>query len=189
MIVCIIVGTGIPTIPTYIITSAIAAPALFKLGVPLLISHMFVFYFGILADLTPPVALACMAAAPIAKEDGNKIANEAMKIAAAGFVIPFMAVYAPELMLQNPTGKSLDAFALSVVYIFLKVSIAIIFWGIAVIGHYKVNLNWTERASGVTVAGLFIVSDPLLDNIGFIITAITIFLIWYRIKQTPSATI
>jgi TRAP-type uncharacterized transport system fused permease subunit len=124
-----------------------------------------------------------MAAAPIAKEDGNKIANESMKIAAAGFVIPFMAVYAPELMLQNPTGKSLDVFSISVIYIFIKVSIAIIFWGMAVIGHYKVTLNWTERAFGVLAAGLFIVSDPTLDKIGFIITAITIFLIWYRIKK------
>ena len=187
MIVCIIVGTGIPTIPTYIITSAIAGPALFKLGIPLLVSHMFVFYFGILADLTPPVALACMAAAPIAKEDGNVIANESMKIAAAGFVIPFMAVYAPELMLQNPTGKSLDAFSLSVIYIFIKVSIAIIFWGMAVIGHYRVTLTWTERALGVLVAGLFIISDPILDKIGFAITTITFFLIWYRIKKLPNS--
>ena len=68
MITCLILGMGIPTIPNYIITSSIAGPALLALGVPLLVSHMFVFYFGILADLTPPVALACFAAAPIAKE-------------------------------------------------------------------------------------------------------------------------
>ena len=67
MIVCLILGMGIPTIPNYIITSSIAAPALLKLGVPLLVSHMFVFYFGIMADLTPPVALAALAAASIAK--------------------------------------------------------------------------------------------------------------------------
>ena len=57
MITCIILGMGIPTIPNYIITSSIAGPALLALGVPLIVSHMFVFYFGILADLTPPVAL------------------------------------------------------------------------------------------------------------------------------------
>src|SRR6185369_17280130 len=61
MVVCLILGMGIPTIPNYIITSSIAAPALLKLGVPLLVSHMFVFYFGIMADLTPPVALAALA--------------------------------------------------------------------------------------------------------------------------------
>ena len=101
MITCIVLGMGIPTIPNYIITSSIAGPALLKLGVPLIVSHMFVFYFGILADLTPPVALACFAAAPIAREKGLKIAFEAIKVAAAGFVIPFMAVYTPALMLQD----------------------------------------------------------------------------------------
>ena len=101
MITCIILGMGIPTIPNYIITSSIAGPALLALGVPLIVSHMFVFYFGILADLTPPVALACFAAAPIAKENGLKISMEAIKVAAAGFVIPFMAVYTPALMLQD----------------------------------------------------------------------------------------
>lgn len=60
---------------------------------PLIVSHMFVFYFGILADLTPPVALACFAAAPIAKERGLKISFWAVRIALAGFVVPFMAVY------------------------------------------------------------------------------------------------
>ena len=67
MIACLILGTGIPTIPNYIITASIAAPALLELGVPLIVSHMFVFYFGIMADLTPPVALAAFAAAPIAR--------------------------------------------------------------------------------------------------------------------------
>ncbi|TMV42340.1 TRAP transporter large permease subunit, partial [Thioclava sp. BHET1] len=95
MITCIVLGMGIPTIPNYIITSSIAGPALLALGVPLIVTHMFVFYFGILADLTPPVALACFAAAPIAKESGLKISIEAIKVAAAGFVIPFMAVYTP----------------------------------------------------------------------------------------------
>ncbi|MGB3540026.1 MAG: TRAP transporter fused permease subunit, partial [Mesorhizobium sp.] len=70
MITCLILGMGIPTIPNYIITSTIAGPALLALGIPLLVSHMFVFYFGIMADLTPPVALACFAAAPIARESG-----------------------------------------------------------------------------------------------------------------------
>jgi TRAP transporter 4TM/12TM fusion protein len=183
MIVCIIVGTGIPTIPTYIITAAIAGPALFKLGIPLLVSHMFVFYFGILADLTPPVALACMAAAPIARESGDKIANESMKIAAAGFVIPFMAVYSPELMLQNASDKSLDMFTLSVIYICIKVTLAIVFWGLAVIGHFKVRLNWTERFLGVIAAALFVPANPWMDKTGFILGIIITFLIWYRIKN------
>ena len=88
MLLSILLGTGIPTIPTYIITAALAAPALAKLGVPLIASHMFAFYYGIMADLSPPVALAALAAAPIAKENPDKIGWEAMRIALAGYVIP-----------------------------------------------------------------------------------------------------
>ncbi len=103
MAVCLVLGMGIPTIPNYIITSAIAAPALLKLGVPLIVSHMFVFYFGIMADLTPPVALAAFAAASISKASPMRIGWKATHIAIAGFVIPYMAVYDPALMLQGGT--------------------------------------------------------------------------------------
>ena len=75
MLTCLVLGMGIPTIPNYIITSSLAGPALLELGVPLLVSHMFVFYFGIMADLTPPVALAAFAAAPMAKVSGLKIGS------------------------------------------------------------------------------------------------------------------
>src|SRR5213076_2443632 len=106
MAVCLVLGMGIPTIPNYIITSAIAAPALLKLGVPLIVSHMFVFYFGIMADLTPPVALAAFAAASIAKASPMRIGWKATHIAIAGFVIPYMAVYDPALMLQPEAGAA-----------------------------------------------------------------------------------
>ncbi len=75
MLTCLVLGMGIPTIPNYIITSSLAGPALLELGVPLLVSHMFVFYFGIMADLTPPVALAAFAAAPMAKVSGKRSAG------------------------------------------------------------------------------------------------------------------
>ena len=81
MLTCLVLGMGIPTIPNYIITSSLAAPALLALGVPLIVSHMFVFYFGIMADLTPPVALAAFAASPIAQASGLRIGIQAMRIA------------------------------------------------------------------------------------------------------------
>ncbi len=135
MVTCIVLGMGIPTIPNYIITSSIAGPALLHLGVPLIVSHMFVFYFGILADLTPPVALACFAAAPIARESGLKISFEAIKVAAAGFVIPYMAVYTPALMLQDggPLAGEIG-YIPAVLYIVVKATLAIGLWGAAVIG-------------------------------------------------------
>src|SRR5690606_21651599 len=101
MLTCLVLGMGIPTIPNYIITSSLAGPALLELGVPLLVSHMFVFYFGIMADLTPPVALAAFAAARMAEVSGLMIAVPTTKLAIAGFVIPFMAVSTPALMLPD----------------------------------------------------------------------------------------
>ncbi|SDD75831.1 TRAP transporter, 4TM/12TM fusion protein [Paracoccus isoporae] len=168
MLTCIVLGMGIPTIPNYIITSSIAAPALLELGVPLIVSHMFVFYFGILADLTPPVALACFAAAPIAKESGFKISLEAIKVSAAGFVIPYMAVFTPALMLQagGPLADSIG-FPLAVAYIVLKCVLAIGMWGTAVIGWLGHRLALWERAVAMIAAFTLIAALPLTDEIGF----------------------
>ena len=165
MLVCLVLGMGIPTIPNYIITSAIAAPALLQLGVPLIVSHMFVFYFGIMADLTPPVALAAFAASSIAKESGMKIGLKAVQIAIAGFVIPYMAVYDPALMLQG------DPSLLAVVYIVAKAVLAIVLWGGAAIGYLWSPLNLGERFVAAGAAGLLVAALPVTDELGFALAA------------------
>jgi TRAP transporter 4TM/12TM fusion protein len=179
MITCLVLGMGIPTIPNYIITSSIAGPALLALGVPLLVSHMFVFYFGILADLTPPVALACFAAAPIAKERGLAISIQAIKVAAAGFVIPFMAVYSPALMLQ-PGGTLAADWGLvpAAAYIVFKAMIAIGLWGAAVIGFLRAPMSWPERLLAAAAAIMLIAALPLTDEIGFAMSALAVALHW-----------
>ncbi|SNT72735.1 TRAP transporter permease [Paracoccus seriniphilus] len=181
MITCIVLGMGIPTIPNYIITSTIAAPALLQLGVPLIVSHMFVFYFGILADLTPPVALACFAAAPIAKENGLRISFEALKVAAAGFVIPYMAVYTPALMLQDggPLAQSIG-YAPAVAYIVLKCLLAIGLWGMTVTGWFIRPLASWERVLTAAAAFLLIAALPLSDEVGFALTALCAGIWWLR---------
>ena len=173
MFTCILLGMGIPTIPNYIITSSIAGPALLALGVPLIVSHMFVFYFGILADLTPPVALACFAAAPIAKESGLKISMEAIKVAAAGFVIPFMAVYTPALMLQAG-GPLADAIGYwpAVAYIVFKTVLCIGLWGAAVIGWVGRPLGWPLRILAVVAAVTLIAALPMTDEAGFALAGV-----------------
>lgn len=187
MITCIILGMGIPTIPNYIITSSIAGPALLTLGVPLIVSHMFVFYFGILADLTPPVALACFAAAPIARESGLKISMEAIKIAAAGFVIPFMAVYTPALMLQDggPLAASIG-YIPAVGYIVLKTLLAIGLWGTAVIGWLGRRLNWMERVLAMLAAFTLVAALPLTDQIGFALFGGFVILLWQARLRSPA---
>ncbi|MCC7325417.1 MAG: TRAP transporter permease [Burkholderiales bacterium] len=160
MLTCLVLGMGIPTIPNYIITSSLAAPALLTLGVPLIVSHMFVFYFGIMADLTPPVALAAFAASPIAKASGLRIGMQAMRIAIAGFVVPFMAVYAPALMLQS--GGTLDA-----AYVVFKALVAIGLWGAASIGYLWSPLSWIERVVAAAAAFSLVVALPITDEVGF----------------------
>nr|WP_244293917.1 TRAP transporter permease [Pannonibacter carbonis] len=179
MVTCIVLGMGIPTIPNYIITSSIAGPALLELGVPLIVSHMFVFYFGILADLTPPVALACFAASPIAKESGLKISFEAIKVAAAGFVIPFMAVYTPALMLQD--GGALAAaigYGPAVAYVVVKVAFAISLWGAAVIGWLGVPLALWQRALAMAAAFTLVAALPITDEIGFALGVAFVVVTW-----------
>ncbi len=188
MITCLILGMGIPTIPNYIITSSLAGPALQQLGVPLIVSHMFVFYFGILADLTPPVALAAFAAAPIAKELGLKIGLQAVRIAIAGFVIPYMAVYTPALMLQDggPLTQSLG-FPLAVAYIVFKTVLAVGIWGIASIGVLRTPLTWWERALAAGAAFTLVAALPLTDEIGFALAAAVLTMHILRSRRAAAA--
>lgn len=180
MITCLVLGMGIPTIPNYIITSSIAAPALLELGVPLIVSHMFVFYFGILADLTPPVALACFAAAPIAKESGFKISLWAVRIALAGFVIPFMAVYNPALMLQ---GDNLWATA----YMLIKTLLAVGLWGMASTGFLQQKMLIWERVLSLGAGALLIVALPVTDEIGFALGILVIVQHVWRSRRAAAA--
>jgi len=174
MVVCLVLGMGIPTIPNYIITSSIAAPALLQLGVPLIVSHMFVFYFGIMADLTPPVALAAFAASSIARASPMKIGFKATQIAIAGFTIPFIAVYDPALMLQG----SPSVFA--VAYVVLKCVLAIVLWSGTVIGHLLTPLARLERLWTLAAAVLLAAALPLTDEIGFAATAA--FAVWHVLR-------
>jgi TRAP transporter 4TM/12TM fusion protein len=187
MIVSLILGMGIPTIPNYIITSSIAAPILLKLGVPLIVSHMFVFYFGIMADLTPPVALAAFAAAPIAKESGFRISLQAVKIAMAGFVIPFMAVYDPALMLQPVQGVTGFSYALGAAYIIGKALLAITLWGAATIGFLKRDMAVWERALAAAAAASLVMALPITDEIGFGLAALLIGVHLWRARATGRA--
>lgn len=190
MVTCLVLGMGIPTIPNYIITSSIAGPALLELGVPLIVSHMFVFYFGILADLTPPVALACFAAAPIARESGLKISIQAIKVAAAGFVIPFMAVYSPALMLQDGGAMAaIVGYPAAVAYIVVKTGLAIALWGAAVVGFAAVRLGVLERVLAAAAAFTLLAALPITDEVGFALSSVFAFLIWRRARQAGRQTV
>src|SRR5215217_5113813 len=171
MFLSILLGTGIPTIPTYIITAALAGPALAKLGVPLIVSHMFAFYYGIMADLSPPVALAALAAAPIAKENPDKIGWEAMRIALAGYVIPFIFVYSPALMLQagDPMAVKLGFYG-AVALATFKALVAIGLFGMVAIGFLFTRLTLLERIVASVAALCLLGEFRFSDTAGFTLT-------------------
>ncbi|WP_142847762.1 TRAP transporter permease [Telmatospirillum sp. J64-1] len=159
MITCLILGMGIPTIPNYIITSSLVGPALLDLGVPLIVSHMFVFYFGIMADLTPPVALAAFAASAIAKAPALKIGVQCVRIAIAGFVVPYMAVYNPALLLQGDDWGEMG-------YMAFKALFAVCLWGAGSVGYLFQPMSWLSRAVATGAAASLVIASPISDSIG-----------------------
>lgn len=148
MIASIILGMGSPTTANYIITSTIAAPAIIKLlsepgateisPVVLLSAHMFVFYFGIVADITLPVALAAFAATGISGGKPIRTGVEASRLAIAAFIIPYVFVLAPDILL-------IDASFVNVVTISATAFLGMIGLGAGLIGYFKVRLNWIEK--------------------------------------------
>ena len=188
MITCLILGMGVPTIPNYIITSSLVGPALLGLGVPLIVSHMFVFYFGIMADLTPPVALAAFAAAPIARASGMSIGIQCMRISIAGFVVPYMAVYTPALMLQDGGPLAMEiGYAGAVTYVLIKALLSVGMWGIASVGFWGRKLTWWERVWAAGGAFLLVAALPMTDEFGFTAVVLFIAYLWFDARRRRRA--
>lgn len=159
MITSLVLGMGVPTTANYVITSTIAAPALVQMGVPVLAAHMFAFYFGIVADVTPPVALAAFAGAGIAGADPMKTGVNAAKLSIAAFIVPYIFVLAPELLMINATP-------FTVVYSGLTAIIGM--WGasVAMVGFCQNPLNIIQRVM-FFVGGIgMIIPGEITDAIG-----------------------
>jgi TRAP-type uncharacterized transport system fused permease subunit len=140
---------------------------------------MFVFYFGIMADLTPPVALAAFAAAAIARAPVLAIGINCMRIAIAGFVVPFMAVYDPALMLQGGGPAA-------VIYVSVKAVLAVMLWGGATIGWFVGPLAWWERGLATAAAFLLVAAVPWTDQAGFALAVVFLLLQWRRRRVVPA---
>jgi TRAP transporter 4TM/12TM fusion protein len=151
MVAALVLGTGLPTSATYIMTSIMAAPALELLGVPKLVAHFFVFYFGILADLTPPTAIATYATASIAGADVWKTQMLGTMLSLSGFVIPFAYVYDPALLL-------IDASVAHIAYRTLTATAGVIMLSAALIGYLRGPCRLWERA--VLTAGSVLLIFP-----------------------------
>jgi TRAP transporter 4TM/12TM fusion protein len=158
-IACTIVGSGIPTTATYIILAAIAAPALMQMGVPALAAHMFIFYFGVIADVTPPDALAAYAAAGIARTDPLKTGFTATRLALAGILVPFVFVYSPTILLQG-------AGAAEIVVTAVTALVGVVALSGAVSGFLVTVASWPQRAVLAVAAVVLIFHDIRADVIG-----------------------
>ncbi len=161
MIGSIILGMGVPTTAQYIITSTLAAPALYQMGVPLMSAHLFCLYFGVLADVTPPVALATYAAAGIAKSNAMKTGFTALVTAMAGFLVPYMFVYNPHLLFQGNIFQ--------IAFSFITALMAIIGLSAGVQGYYIAPLSIFERLALLVVPFLLIVPNLTTDIAAFAI--------------------
>ena len=162
MLCCIVLGMGVPTTANYCIMAATTAPILIRMGVPVMAAHFFVFYFGIVADITPPVALAAYAGSAIAKSNPMKTAFNASKLAVAAFIVPYMFCFNPAMLL-------IDTTAIQVVQIAITAFIGIFALAAALEGYCFANMNAVIRII-IAAGGLLLIHPALTtDLVGLVI--------------------
>jgi TRAP transporter 4TM/12TM fusion protein len=179
MLAGIILGMGMPTTPAYIMQAALLIPAIIKLGVTPLAAHMFAFYFSCLSAVTPPVALAVYAAASIGGASLWGSGVQAMKFAAAGFIVPFFFVYSPALLFQGSWSE--------ILIVLLTGTLGVIALAAGLEGQFLRPASWLER--GLFVAAAFLLIDPGLatDAIGLVLFAAAVIL--QKVRPGPAAVI
>ncbi|RJN32889.1 TRAP transporter permease [Nesterenkonia natronophila] len=159
MIACLVLGMGLPSIPAYIVTATMAAPALTQLGVEPLVAHLFVFYFGLFANITPPVALAAFAAAGVSGGRPMATGGAAFKLAGAGIVIPYIFVFNPDLLLR-------DVSFIDGVWVVTSAIVAVLLLSIALEGHFMEPMSWYLRPIIAAGAIMMLNTNLLYDLIG-----------------------
>ena len=167
MICCIVLGMGVPTTATYCIMAATCAPILVRMGVPMVAAHFFVFYFGIVADLTPPVALAAYAGAAIAQANPMKTALQATKLAIGAFIVPYAFALSPSMLL-------IDTTALDVVLIVITSLIGIASVSAAMEGYLIGKLNWIRRLMALVGGLMMIYPGTRTDIIGLALSGMVV---------------
>lgn len=181
MIASLILGMGAPTTANYIITSTITAPAVMQLGIPALAAHMFAFYFGIVADITPPVALAAYAGSAIAKSNPLKTGITATKLAIAAFLIPYIFAYSPSLLLIDTTMPE-------VIRIIITSLIGMVGIGAAMEAYFVTHTNIIERIL-LLAAGLMLIQPNVFTDIIGIVMIAAIFLYQLKFRKNSGVEI
>jgi len=164
MMAGIVLGMGMPTTPAYIVMVSLLVPALIKLGAPIPAAHMFAFYFAILSAITPPVALAVYAAAGLAKSNLWETGWAAVRVGAAGFIVPFMFIYEPALLMIN----GWDQWHISL-FGFISASIGCICLAAGLHGYLFAPARWWERVVLVIAALLLIAPELISSLVGIVL--------------------
>ncbi|MBS3921228.1 MAG: DUF3394 domain-containing protein, partial [Deltaproteobacteria bacterium] len=177
MVACLILGMGVPTTANYVIMATIMAPALKAMNpdVPIIAIHLFVFYFGILADGTPPVCVAAYAAAGVAGADPLKTGINAFKLDMRTFLLPFMFITAPAMLLINTTF-------IEAAWIFVSASIGMYALAASMQGFLLTDLKWYERVVLFASAVSLVKPGLITDGLGLLGCAIIYFLQKRQIK-------
>ncbi|WP_394877511.1 TRAP transporter permease [Mammaliicoccus lentus] len=166
MVTCIVLSFGLPSTALYIVVAVTVAPSLVQAGVEPLAAHFFVFYFGAMSNVTPPVALAAYTGAGIAKADPVKTSWTALRLALPGFIIPFLLVYHPELLLNDATTGGLNYGQLIVTILISLVGIYALVTGM---GNYLfTKLNILERILFIVFAVMLIFPEIITSIVGVI---------------------
>jgi TRAP transporter 4TM/12TM fusion protein len=179
MFASLVLGMGMPTLVCYILLAVTTAPPLIQMGVPPMAAHLFIFYFGMLSMVTPPVGMAFYAGAAIAGSDTMKTGWAAWRIALAGFLLPFMFVYNPALLLMGQTGEAVLASVTAVIGAGCLAA--------AVVGHIRTSLSWFERVMVLAAAFLLIKPGLTTDIIGVVLLVAAVLMSARRAKTAPSA--
>lgn len=180
-VVCILMGCGIPTTANYIIMVAVAAPVLAMMNVEPIVAHFFVFYYGVLADVTPPVALAAYAASGIAGANAFKAGNTAFRLSMGKALVPFMFVFSPSLLLVT-AGFTWSAFALA----FTGAVLGIVALSAAITGWLNGPLLRVERAILPVAALLMIAPELVSTTIGAALLGAVVLRQWLAGRNEPS---
>ena len=179
MLCCIVLGMGVPTTANYCIMAATCAPILVQMGVPMIAAHFFVFYFGIVADLTPPVALAAYAGAAIAQANPMKTAFTATKLAIGAFIVPYVFAL-------NPAMLFIDTDVYEVILICITSLVGIFGVSAALEGYFLCNMSWYERAISVAGGLLLIYPGIVTDAIGLALVAVVLAIQFIKKKKSSS---
>lgn len=175
MLASIFLGMGMPTVSAYVILAVLGVPALVQLGVNPIAAHMFVLYFAIMSNVTPPVAVGAYTAAAIAQADPNRTAFSGLKISLGTFIIPYMFVFGPALLLQGSAGELVGAIVTALIGIFALTS--------SVQGWARGRMTWIERVLGFVGALLLIDVGLMTDVTGILILLVTFIWHWRRVQK------